>query len=135
MVRHESFNSKFAIDAYGVSETSEVGARENSHDLTFDHYLHPVFSFSTSHLRLLKTIFQQGRRREITGGVPSGAHGATNKEHHVCARRRVGEAAGSPLMIISIRERSWRSFSAAVRSTRPRRQETSADFPGRSVYH
>jgi len=22
-------------------------------------------------------------------GVPSGAHGATNKEHHVCARRRV----------------------------------------------
>ena len=28
---------------------------------------------------------------------PSGAHGATNKEHHVCARRRVSEAAGSPL--------------------------------------
>ena len=25
----------------------------------------------------------------------SEAHGATNKEHHVCARRRVGEAAGS----------------------------------------
>src|SRR3990167_6970084 len=25
----------------------------------------------------------------------SGAHGATNKEHHVCARRRVGEVAGS----------------------------------------
>jgi hypothetical protein len=24
-----------------------------------------------------------------TGGVPSGAHGATNKEHQVCARRRV----------------------------------------------
>jgi len=22
-------------------------------------------------------------------GVPFGAHGATNKEHHVCARRRV----------------------------------------------
>jgi hypothetical protein len=34
-----------------------------------------------------------------TGGVPSGAHGATNKEHHVCARRRVSEAAGSPLRI------------------------------------
>jgi hypothetical protein len=62
------------------------------------------------------------------GGVPSGAHGATNKEHHVCARRRVGEAAGSPLRILSSKERksgkgaSWRagvgrvecwSFSAA----------------------
>ncbi|MEK7352698.1 MAG: hypothetical protein AAB177_17625, partial [Nitrospirota bacterium] len=34
-----------------------------------------------------------------------GAHGATNKEHHVCARRRVGEAAGSPLRILSNRER------------------------------
>ena len=30
-------------------------------------------------------------------GVLSGAHGATNKEHQVCARRRVGEAAVSPL--------------------------------------
>ena len=28
--------------------------------------------------------------------VPSGAHGATNKEHQVRARRRAGEAAGSP---------------------------------------
>ena len=35
---------------------------------------------------------RQGRRRVETGGVPSGAHGATNKEHHVCTRRRVGEA-------------------------------------------
>jgi hypothetical protein len=35
-----------------------------------------------------------------TGGVPSGAHGATNKEHQVCARRRVSEAAGSPLRIL-----------------------------------
>jgi hypothetical protein len=26
---------------------------------------------------------------ESTGGVASGAHGATNKEHQVCARRRV----------------------------------------------
>jgi len=46
---------------------------------------------------------QKGRsarpQRVKTGGVPSGAHGATNKEHHVCARRRVGEAAGSPLRI------------------------------------
>ena len=32
---------------------------------------------------------QQGRRREETGGLPSGAHGATNKEYQVCARRRV----------------------------------------------
>jgi len=50
---------------------------------------------------------------ESTGGVASGAHGATNKEHHVCARRRVGEAAGSPLRISMSRERSWRAFSAA----------------------
>ena len=28
-------------------------------------------------------------QRVKTGGVPSGAHGATNKEHQVCARRRV----------------------------------------------
>ena len=41
----------------------------------------------------------QGRRRVETGGVASGAHGATNKEHHVCARRRVSEAAGSPLRV------------------------------------
>jgi hypothetical protein len=38
-------------------------------------------------------------QRAKTGSVPSGAHGATNKEHHVCARRRVCEAAGSPLRI------------------------------------
>jgi len=37
--------------------------------------------------RMLKKFVQQGRRRVETGGVPSGAHGATNKEHHVCARR------------------------------------------------
>ena len=48
---------------------------------------------------MLKKTVQQGRRRIETGGVPSGAHGATNKEHHDCARRRVGEAAGSPLRI------------------------------------
>jgi hypothetical protein len=36
-----------------------------------------------------------------TGGVPSGAHGATNKGHQVCARRRVSEAAGSPLRILA----------------------------------
>ena len=38
---------------------------------------------------MLKQAVQQGRRRIETGGVPSGAHGATNKEHQVCARRRV----------------------------------------------
>ena len=32
---------------------------------------------------MLKKAVQQGRRRVETGGVPSGAHGATNKEHHV----------------------------------------------------
>jgi hypothetical protein len=38
------------------------------------------------------------------------AHGATNKSHHVCARRRDGEAAGT----VSGRERRrcCRSFSA-----------------------
>jgi len=45
-------------------------------------------------------------QRVKTAGVPSGAHGATNKEHHVCARRRVSEAAGSPLRIWTMRERS-----------------------------
>ena len=38
-------------------------------------------------------------QRVKTGSVPSGAHGATNKEHQVCARRRVSEAAGSQLRI------------------------------------
>src|SRR6185295_4661397 len=52
-------------------------------------------------------------QRVKTGGVPSGAHGATNKEHHVCARRRVSEAAGSPLRIMTNRERSWGPFSAS----------------------
>ena len=53
-------------------------------------------------------------------GVPSGAHGVTNKEHHVCARRRVGEAAGSPLRILLSRERrsgqgaSWRAGAGRV---------------------
>ena len=62
---------------------------------------------------MLKKAVQQGRRRIETRGVPSGAHGATNKEHRVCARRRVGEAAGSPLRISMSRERSWRAFSAS----------------------
>ena len=40
------------------------------------------------------------RPQRVKGqGVPSGAHGATNKEHQVCARRRVGEAAGSSLRV------------------------------------
>src|SRR6267143_4714773 len=53
-----------------------------------------------------------GQASEATGGVPSGAHGATNKEHQVCACRQVGEAAGSPLRIVSSRERSWMLVSA-----------------------
>ena len=57
--------------------------------------------------------FPQGRRRVETGSVPSGAHGATNKEHHACARRRVGEAAGSPLRISTRRERRWKPFSTS----------------------
>ena len=52
-------------------------------------------------------------QRVKTGDVPSGAHGATNKEHHVCARRRVGEAAGSPLRILLTRERSGGPVSAS----------------------
>jgi len=43
----------------------------------------------TIYHRMLKKFVQQGRRQIETGGVPSGAHGATNKEHQVCARRRV----------------------------------------------
>ena len=32
----------------------------------------------------------QARPQRVKGrGIPSGAHGATNKEHQVCARRRV----------------------------------------------
>jgi hypothetical protein len=46
-----------------------------------------------------RAIPQARPQRVKTGGVPSGAHGATNKEHQVCARRRVSEAAGSPLRI------------------------------------
>ena len=43
---------------------------------------------------------RSARPQRVKGrGVPSGAHGATNKEHHVCARRRVSEAAGFPLRI------------------------------------
>ena len=56
---------------------------------------------------------RQGHRRVKTGGLPSGAHGAMNKEHQVCARRRVGEAAGSPVRILTNRERRWRAFSAS----------------------
>src|SRR6185295_8060829 len=66
---------------------------------------------------------QKGRparpQRVKPGGVPSGAHGATNKEHHVCARRRVSEAAGSPLRIMTNRERSWGPFSASCYGFHP----------------
>ena len=58
-------------------------------------------------------VFPQGRRRVETGSLPSGAHGATNKEHHVCARRRVGEAAGSPLRTSTRREHRWEPFSTS----------------------
>ena len=55
------------------------------------------------HFETLLQDAQKGRsarpQRVKTGGVPSGAHGATNKEHHVCARRRVSKAAGAPLRI------------------------------------
>ena len=43
--------------------------------------------------RALPQDAQKGRparpQRVKVRGVPSGAHGATNKEHQVCARRRV----------------------------------------------
>ena len=49
-----------------------------------------TYSTAENHSRrMLKQFVQQGRRRVETGGVPLGAHGATNKEHQVCARRRV----------------------------------------------
>ena len=38
---------------------------------------------------------------ESTGDVASGAHGATNEEHQVCAHPRVSEAAGFPLRILA----------------------------------
>jgi len=59
---------------------------------------------------LLKKVVQQGRSEWRSRGGPSGAHGATNREHQVCARRRVGEAAGSPLRAWTTRERRWRTF-------------------------
>ena len=59
-------------------------------------------------------LVPRARPQRMRGrGVPSGAHGATNKEHHVCARRRVSEAAGSPLRVRMMRERSWRTFSVS----------------------
>jgi hypothetical protein len=42
---------------------------------------------------------KQGRSEGRRDGVPSGAHGATNKEHQVCARHRVSKAAGSRLRL------------------------------------
>ena len=46
-----------------------------------------------------RALTQARLQRVKDRGVPSGAHGATNKEHQVCARRRVSEAAGSPLRV------------------------------------
>ena len=55
------------------------------------------------HGRMFSQVAQKGLsarpQRVKAGGVPSGAYGATNEEHHVCVRCRVGEAAGSPLRI------------------------------------
>ena len=64
-------------------------------------------AFSPAQPRRAKTRRSAGKAAggARTGGIPSGAHGATNKEHHVCARRRVGETAGSPLRILASRER------------------------------
>jgi hypothetical protein len=38
---------------------------------------------------MVKKAAQQGRSERRTGSVPSEAHGATNKEHHICACRQV----------------------------------------------
>src|SRR5437016_1752113 len=65
--------------------------------------------------RMLEQSVQQGRRRVETGGVPSGADGATTKERQLCAHRQVCEAAGPPLRFSMSRERSWRAFSAFCR--------------------
>ena len=56
---------------------------------------------------------EKGSRRVETGGVPSGADGATTKERQPCAHRQVSEAAGPPLRFSMKRERSWRTFSAS----------------------
>src|SRR5919112_3936585 len=48
--------------------------------------------------RMLKKVIQRGRRRNQSRRrslwATLKAHGAMNKERHVCARRRDGEAAG-----------------------------------------
>ena len=67
-----------------------------------------------------KKAIRRGRRRVETGGVPSESQGTTKKQHHVCMRRRVSEAAGGPLRILTNPERksgkgsSWRSGAGRV---------------------
>ena len=50
--------------------------------------------------------FHRQGRSKVRDAKNNEAHGAMNKEHYVCARRRVGESAVS-------RERRWRTFSAS----------------------
>ncbi|HSS31575.1 MAG TPA: hypothetical protein VLL06_11200, partial [Nitrospiraceae bacterium] len=63
---------------------------------------------------MLKKFVQQGRRRVETGGVPSGAHGATNKER---------SSTGTP------------AFAAQLRMSTIERQhpEPRLPFPGQST--
>ncbi len=66
--------------------------------------LYPVEAFGNSFEDSVSFRFPPGQSL-------GGAHGATNKEHHVCARRRVGEAAGSwPRSSGKVRSRPFHPF-------------------------
>ena len=57
-------------------------------------------------------VVQLGRRRVETRDVPSGAHGATNKEHQVCARRRVVRRLGPRWALNDARTKLMGFFSS-----------------------
>jgi len=76
---------------------------ERAVGLSYIDMIESAYSMSVSPGRMLKKAVLLSRpalaRRDApfpnkaaggarTGSIPSGAHGATNKEHHVCARRR-----------------------------------------------
>ena|SRR5437867_1190305 len=78
---------------------------------------------------------QQGSMRRRANVRRSGrAHDATNKEHHVCARRRVGEPAGSSPPGIRRRKAGTDQGTAIARSRLREFQKASApDCRGRGA--